>query len=80
MLGRLLASAPRAGTRCMSAATRASVRVLSEPLAKADPELAHIIADEKDRQRDQLVLIASENYTSRAGEGVGVGACAVSRY
>jgi glycine hydroxymethyltransferase len=41
---------------------------LLEPqtLAAADPEVAAAIADEERRQRDNLELIASENYASRA--------------
>ena len=41
---------------------------LLEPqtLAEADPEVAAAIADEERRQRDNLELIASENYASRA--------------
>ncbi|MBD5634859.1 MAG: serine hydroxymethyltransferase [Candidatus Eremiobacteraeota bacterium] len=35
-------------------------------LADADPELYAAVADEERRQRDNLELIASENYTSRA--------------
>src|SRR4051794_6605908 len=36
------------------------------PLAAADPEVAEAIRREADRQRDNLELIASENYVSRA--------------
>jgi glycine hydroxymethyltransferase len=35
-------------------------------LAAADPEISRAIKDEERRQRDNLELIASENYTSRA--------------
>jgi glycine hydroxymethyltransferase len=35
-------------------------------LATADPQIAQAIADEERRQRDNLELIASENYASRA--------------
>ncbi|HCJ61957.1 MAG TPA: serine hydroxymethyltransferase, partial [Alphaproteobacteria bacterium] len=35
-------------------------------LAKTDPELAAIVAEEFVRQRDQIELIASENITSKA--------------
>jgi glycine hydroxymethyltransferase len=35
-------------------------------LATQDPEVAHAIADEDRRQRENLELIASENYVSRA--------------
>jgi glycine hydroxymethyltransferase len=39
---------------------------LNKPLSETDPELFKIIENEKDRQRDSLVLIASENFTSRS--------------
>ncbi|HCI85860.1 MAG TPA: serine hydroxymethyltransferase, partial [Dehalococcoidia bacterium] len=35
-------------------------------LASFDPEIAQVIENEQRRQRDQLVMIASENYTSVA--------------
>lgn len=37
---------------------------MNAPLAATDPELFDIIECEKARQRDSLVLIASENFTS----------------
>lgn len=37
---------------------------LNRPLAETDPEIYDIIEKEKRRQRDSLVLIASENFTS----------------
>lgn len=36
------------------------------PLSQADPEIYEAIKQEEKRQNDKLVLIASENYTSRA--------------
>jgi len=39
---------------------------LNEPLTTTDPELCTLIEQEKARQRSSLVLIASENFTSRA--------------
>jgi len=39
---------------------------LNTSLAESDPELFDIIEKEKARQRDSLVLIASENFTSQA--------------
>ncbi len=39
---------------------------LNKPLSEADPEVFDIIEKEKRRQRDSLVLIASENFTSHA--------------
>ena len=38
----------------------------SDPLAKADPEVAAAIADELVRQQDQIEMIASENIVSVA--------------
>src|ERR1700674_4433122 len=38
----------------------------SEPLDQADPEIAAVLAGELLRQRDEIELIASENYVSRA--------------
>ena len=35
-------------------------------LAERDPEIASALRQEDDRQRNSLVLIASENYASRA--------------
>lgn len=40
------------------------VAPLNKSLKETDPELYAIIEDEKARQRDSLVLIASENFTS----------------
>lgn len=39
---------------------------LNKPLADTDPELMQLIEQEKARQRNSLVLIASENFTSKA--------------
>lgn len=39
---------------------------LNKSLAETDPELLNLIEQEKARQRNSLVLIASENFTSRA--------------
>ena len=44
----------------------AQVSLLNAPLAKIDPELCDIIEHEKKRQRESIVLIPSENYTSRS--------------
>jgi len=38
----------------------------SHPLAESDPELAGIVARELKRQQDEIELIASENFVSRA--------------
>lgn len=39
---------------------------LNAPLSETDPELMAIIKAEQGRQRDSLVLIASENFTSKS--------------
>lgn len=39
---------------------------MNKPLQETDPELWNIMEKEKDRQRDSLVLIASENFTSKS--------------
>ena len=39
---------------------------MNAPLKELDPELFDIMELEKRRQRNSLVLIASENFTSRA--------------
>jgi glycine hydroxymethyltransferase len=40
--------------------------ITAAPLSKSDPEIARYIAEEVQRQEDQLEMIASENFTSRA--------------
>jgi glycine hydroxymethyltransferase len=40
--------------------------LFSAPLEEVDPEIAHVIARELGRQRDEIELIASENIVSRA--------------
>ena len=44
----------------------ASGASLNQRLPEVDPDLCHLIEQEKARQRSSLVLIASENFTSRA--------------
>jgi glycine hydroxymethyltransferase len=39
---------------------------LNKSLSETDPELFGIIEKEKERQRNSLVLIASENFTSKS--------------
>ena len=41
-------------------------KALNKPLYETDPELWNIMESEKVRQRDSLVLIASENFTSKS--------------
>src|ERR1700719_2264261 len=49
-----------------SATTTAAASMFSAPLAETDPDLAEAIRLELGRQRDDVELIASENYVSRA--------------
>src|ERR1700719_2780208 len=49
-----------------SATTTAAASMFSAPLAETDPELAEAIRLELGRQRDDIELIASENYVRRA--------------
>jgi glycine hydroxymethyltransferase len=44
----------------------ASGEALNKNLLDQDPELSNLIEQEKARQRNSLVLIASENFTSKA--------------
>lgn len=59
-----LARAPRCGMA--TASTLEWAKALNKPLAETDPELYNIIENEKLRQRDSLILIASENLTSKS--------------
>merc|ERR1719473_685836 len=62
-------------------ARRISVKAqgLNESLASQDPALAAIIEKEKERQRNTIVLIASENFTSKACMEV-VGSVMTNKY
>jgi glycine hydroxymethyltransferase len=50
----------------MTTAVRSALDTLSASLREVDPELFAAIGDEENRQRHNIELIASENYTSRA--------------
>ena len=52
---------------------------MNKPLSATDPQLADLIHSEKGRQRDSLVLIASENFTSRAVMEA-LGSCLTNKY
>mmetsp|Transcript_9007 Transcript_9007/g.11986 ORF Transcript_9007/g.11986 Transcript_9007/m.11986 type:complete len:513 (-) Transcript_9007:143-1681(-) len=71
-LSRVSASAITRGTtasRLTAAAVTRSFAAgadLNKRLKEVDPELMNLIEQEKARQRNSLVLIASENFTSRA--------------
>jgi glycine hydroxymethyltransferase len=60
------ATTSRSVIRSFSAATSSSGAYLNRPLIDQDPELCNLIEQEKARQRNSLVLIASENFTSKA--------------
>lgn len=57
----LASSARRLATRSFAAGAN-----LNKSLLETDPELCDLIEQEKARQRNSLVLIASENFTSKA--------------
>ena len=59
----LTTSARRLAARRFASSAGAS---LNKPLVDVDPELNGLIEQEKARQRNSLVLIASENFTSKA--------------
>jgi glycine/serine hydroxymethyltransferase len=58
----------RLGRRVTTQAQRgfAAGADLNKPLVETDPQLCDLIEQEKARQRSSLVLIASENFTSKA--------------
>lgn len=55
----------RAVTRSY-ALSSAAQQLISKPVAEVDPEMALILQQEKDRQRNSITLIPSENFTSKA--------------
>ena len=61
-------NAPKAAafTRAATSQSKAWAEALNKPLKETDPELYNIMEAEKVRQRDSLVLIASENFTSKS--------------
>ena len=59
----LAPAARRSGLRFVASSAGAD---LNKSLQDQDPELCTLIEQEKARQRNSLVLIASENFTSRA--------------
>ena len=66
-----LSSSSPASTLCGGIGKRAAFSSLAgsslnQRLPTVDPELCRLIEQEKARQRSSLVLIASENFTSRA--------------
>ena len=61
----LIASHARPSSSSSSSSSSSGAR-LNRRLPDVDPELCRLIEQEKARQRSSLVLIASENFTSRA--------------
>jgi len=61
-----IAPALRRSTVVARSASTSAGAALNEPLTSSDPELYNLIEQEKARQRSSLVLIASENFTSKA--------------
>ncbi|KAI8930295.1 serine hydroxymethyltransferase-domain-containing protein [Entophlyctis helioformis] len=66
--GPAAASALRVAARCpaMAAAVHTLPKILSGSLQEVDPAIYNLIELEKQRQRDSIVLIPSENFTSPA--------------
>eukprot|EP01029_Cantina_marsupialis_P015060 TRINITY_DN32_c0_g2_i1.p1 TRINITY_DN32_c0_g2~~TRINITY_DN32_c0_g2_i1.p1 ORF type:complete len:489 (+),score=176.56 TRINITY_DN32_c0_g2_i1:99-1565(+) len=54
------------GVRAISEASRNWATSMNKSLNETDPELEAILEKEKQRQRESLVLIASENFTSKS--------------
>jgi len=65
-LGSSLAPTLRRATIVRGMAASSAGAELNKSLAETDPELMSLIEKEKKRQQSSLVLIASENFTSRA--------------
>ena len=59
-------STSRYGASCTTVRSLSAGASLNRPLSEVDPDLTRLIEQEKARQRSSLVLIASENFTSRA--------------
>lgn len=70
MLANVLKASPRWSVRATrplsSAKTIQWAQNLNKPLSETDPDVFNIIEAEKVRQRDSLVLIASENFASKS--------------
>lgn len=62
---RVRVSVTRAMTRSY-ALSSAAQHLISKPVAEVDPEMALILQQEKDRQRNSITLIPSENFTLKA--------------
>lgn len=52
--------------RCITSTSKEWATKMNASLSETDPKLYSIIEDEKVRQRDSLILIASENLTSKS--------------
>lgn len=63
----------------MSRQKMADQKMLQSTLKQSDPELAEIIVKEKQRQKESLEMIASENFTSLAVLE-SLGSCLTNKY
>jgi glycine hydroxymethyltransferase len=66
MLAFRSAFAPTARRLAIRSLANSAGSALNKSLLETDPELCQLIEQEKARQRNSLVLIASENFTSKA--------------
>ena len=61
---RLTSTIRQQSARSLSSSSAGAI--LNKPLNETDPDLANLIEKEKKRQQSSLVLIASENFTSKS--------------
>lgn len=57
---------PTASSRALMRPITTQAMKINAPLKEADPEIYNIVEMEKDRQRKNVVLIASENFAPQA--------------
>jgi glycine hydroxymethyltransferase len=80
MLSRTLPrTALKFNARAATTESRQWAQALNKPITETDPELDDIMEQEKLRQRKSIVLIASENYTSKAVFDA-LGSCMSNKY
>jgi RpiB/LacA/LacB family sugar-phosphate isomerase len=63
----------------LASGTQPPLQIAKPDLAEADPEIFTAVRDEYERQRDNIELIASENFTSRAVMEA-QGSCLTNKY
>ncbi|KAF3994736.1 hypothetical protein FT663_01092, partial [Candidozyma haemuli var. vulneris] len=67
MLSRSLRAIQRSSISARTYALSAKAQsLISKPVQEVDPEMASILQQERDRQRNSITLIPSENFTSKA--------------